>query len=49
MRLIAVLSDHVLTLLAQANIVERTTSFFFLLLFTLIHKLISAESALFRI
>ena len=47
-RLIAVLSDHVLTLLSQANIVEHT-AFFFLLLFTLIHQLIATESALFRI
>ena len=48
MRLIAILADHVLALLAQANIVERT-AFFFLLLFTLINQLIAAESALFRI
>ena len=47
-RLIAVLSDHVLTLLAQANIVEHT-AFFFLLLFTLIYQLIATESALFRV
>ena len=46
--LIAVLSDHVLALLAQANIVERT-AIFFLLLFTLIHQLIATESALLRI
>ena len=47
-RFVAVLSDHVLALLAQANIVERTALFFFLF-FTLINQLIATESALFRV
>lgn len=46
-RLVAILPDHILALLTQADIIENTC--FAFLLFLLIRKLVAAESALLRV